>query len=91
VSFASQQSGLKAVESSVTLKESAVFALLKNAFMPTPAEIEMRARVNRIHTMTGPERVDGLVINIQRGVAYVAWPNGDTTIESLRHLVPIID
>ena len=68
-----------------------MFALLKNAFIPTQAEIEMRARVNRIHTMTGPERVDGLVININRGVAYVAWPNGDTTIESLRHLVPIID
>jgi hypothetical protein len=41
--------------------------------------------------MTGPERVDGLVININRGVAYVAWRNGDTTIESLKHLVPIID
>jgi hypothetical protein len=50
-----------------------------------------RIKGNRIHTMTGPERVDGLVININRGVAYVAWRNGDTTIESLKHVVPIID
>lgn len=68
-----------------------MFALLKSALAPNHSEIEMRARVNRIHTLTGPERVDGLVINLNRGVAYVSWPNGDTTIESVRHLVPIID
>jgi hypothetical protein len=68
-----------------------VLALLRSALAPSHAEIEMRARVNRIHTVTGPERVDGLVINLNRGVAYVAWPNGDTTIESVKHLVPIVD
>jgi hypothetical protein len=71
-------------------KEFLVFALLKNALISTQAEIELRARVNRIHNLTGPERTDGLVINLNRGVAYVAWPNGDTTIESVRHLVTII-
>ena len=68
-----------------------MFALLKSALTAPHSPIEMRARVNRIHTVTGPERVDGLVINLNRGVAYVAWPNGDTTIESVKHLVPIID
>jgi hypothetical protein len=67
-----------------------VFALLKTIFPPRQ-DIEVRARVNRIHTATGPERVDGLVINTSRGVAYVTWPNGETTLESVRHLVPIID
>ena len=68
-----------------------MFALLRSALAPNHSEIEMRARVNRIHTLTGPERVDGLVITLHRGVAYVSWPNGDTTIESVKHLVPIID
>jgi hypothetical protein len=68
-----------------------VFALLKNVLAPTPSRIEMRARVNRIHGLSGPERTDGLVVNLHRGVAYVTWPDGDTTIESTRHLVPIID
>ena len=68
-----------------------MFALLKNVLLPTQSEIEMRARVNRVHNLTGPERTDGLVVNLHRGVAYVAWPNGETTVESTRHLVPIID
>ena len=67
-----------------------MFALLKTIFPPRE-EIEVRARVNRIHNLTGAERVDGLVINTSRGVAYVSWPNGETTLESVRHLVPIID
>jgi len=68
-----------------------LFALLKSILSPTAEDIEIRARVNRVHTLTGPERVDGLVINVARGVAYVSWPNGETTLESVRHLVPIID
>jgi hypothetical protein len=68
-----------------------VFALLKNLIHSPIPEIQARARVNRIHNLTGPERVDGFVINLHRGVAYVAWPNGETTVESVRHLVPIID
>jgi hypothetical protein len=68
-----------------------VFALLRNAFALDHAELEPRTRVNRMHTLSGPERIDGLVINLNHGLAYVAWPNGDTTIESVRHLVPIID
>ena len=40
--------------------------------------------------MLGPERTDGLVINVHRGVANVAWPNGETTVESVKHLVPIV-
>lgn len=68
-----------------------MFALLKSVLTPAPSAIEMRTRVNRIHNLTGPERTDGLVVNLHRGVAYVAWPNGDTTVESTKHLVPIID
>ena len=64
--------------------------LLKNLLISANPEIEARARVNRIHNLTGPERVDGLVVNLNRGVAYVAWPNGETTVESVRHLVAII-
>lgn len=67
-----------------------MLALLKNVLSPSRCEIEPQARVNRIHTLTGPERIDGFVINVSHGLAYVAWPNGDTTIESVRHLVPII-
>jgi hypothetical protein len=67
-----------------------VLALLKNVLSPSHCEIEPQARVNRIHTLTGPERIDGYVINVSHGLAYVAWPNGHTTIESVRHLVPIV-
>ncbi len=67
-----------------------MLALLKNILTPSHCEIEPRARVNRIHTLIGPERIDGLVINVTQGLAYVAWPNGDTTVESTKHLVPII-
>jgi hypothetical protein len=67
-----------------------VLALLRNILTPPHCEIEPRARVNRIQTVIGPERVDGLVINVSGGLAYVAWPNGDTTVESTKHLVPII-
>ena len=67
-----------------------MLSLLKTIFSPQP-ELEVRTRVNRIHNMTGAERTDGLVINTRYGVAYVAWPNGETTMESVRHLVPIVD
>ena len=67
-----------------------MLALLKNILTPSHCEIEPRVRVNRIHTLIGPERIDGLVINVTQGLAYVAWPNGDTTVESTKHLVPII-
>lgn len=68
-----------------------MLAVLKTFLAPANTDIEVRTRVNRVHNMLGPERTDGLVINIHRGVAYVAWPNGETTIENLKHLVPIID
>jgi len=71
------------------LQELSMLALLKILFSPRD-EIGVRARVNRIHTITGPERIDGLVLNVRRGIAYVSWPNGDTTRESVRHLVAII-
>jgi len=67
-----------------------MLALLRILFFPPREEIDVRARVNRIHTVTGPERTDGLVLNVSRGMAYVSWPNGDTTIERVRHLVAII-
>jgi hypothetical protein len=67
-----------------------VLAALKSILSSADAEIRIRARVNRVHNLLGPERVDGLVINIKRGVAYVAWPDGETTIESIKHLVPIV-
>ncbi len=67
-----------------------MLALLKSVLTPAHCEIEPRDTVNRIHTVIGPERVDGLVINVSGGLAYVAWPNGDTTVESTKHLVPII-
>jgi len=70
--------------------EVEVLAVLKSILSSADAEIRIRSRVNRVHNMLGPERVDGLVINIHRGVAYVAWPNGETTIESTRHLVAIV-
>ena len=67
-----------------------MLALLRSVLSPSHCEIEPRVRVNRVHTLMGPERVDGLVINVNRGLAYVAWPNGGTTVESTKHLVPII-
>ena len=76
--------------SSRTEREFGVLALLKSVLSPSHLKIEPRSRVNRIQSLIGPERVDGLVINVNRGVAYVAWPNGDTTMESTKHLVPIV-
>jgi hypothetical protein len=67
-----------------------VSVLLRSVLFPAHCEIEPRSRVNRVNTLIGPERIDGLVINVNHGLAYVAWPNGDTTVESTRHLVPII-
>jgi hypothetical protein len=67
-----------------------VLALLRSVLSPSHLKIEPRARVNRVQTLIGPERIDGLVINVNQGVAHVAWPNGDTTMESTKHLVPII-
>jgi len=67
-----------------------VLAALKNVLTPAAAGIEPRTRVNRVHNILGAERVDGLVINVNRGVAYVSWPNGETTIESVKHLVEIV-
>jgi hypothetical protein len=67
-----------------------VLAVLKTFLTQSNAHIEIRARVNRTHNLLGPERTDGLVLNIRRGVAYVAWPDGETTIESVKHLVPIV-
>jgi hypothetical protein len=67
-----------------------VLAVLKTFLTPSNADIKIRARVNRVHNMLGPERTDGLVLNVHRGVAYIAWPDGETTIESIKHLVPIV-
>lgn len=67
-----------------------MLAVLKTMLTPANADIQIRGRVNRVHSVLGPERIDGLVINLNRGVAYVAWPNGETTIESVRYLVAII-
>jgi len=68
-----------------------VLTLLKNILITNHEKIAVRARVNRMHNITGPERTDGLVMNVQGGVAYVVWPNGDTTQESVKHLVPIVE
>ena len=68
-----------------------MFAFLKMIFSPEQEDIGVRTKVNRLHTLNGPERIDGLVINTKHGVAYVVWPNGETTLESVRHLVPIVD
>ena len=67
-----------------------MLAVLKTFLTPLNADIKIRARVNRVHNLLGPERTDGLVLNVHRGVAYVAWPDGETTIESIKHLVPIV-
>jgi len=66
-----------------------VLALLQKILI-SPRDIGPRVRVNRIHTLIGPERIDGLVIKVVHGLAWVAWPNGDTTVENTKHLVPII-
>lgn len=70
--------------------DSEVLSALKTMLTAAEADIRVRTRVNRMHNLLGPERIDGLVINLQRDVAYVAWPNGETTVESTRYLVPII-
>ncbi len=67
-----------------------MLALLRSVLSPSHCEIEPQTRVNRVNTLIGPERIDGVVINVNHGLAYVAWPNGDTTVESIRQLVPII-
>jgi hypothetical protein len=85
-----QNAAVEVLSMSSSNKELAVLALLRSVLSPSHCEIEPRGRVNRIHTLIGPERIDGLVINVNGGLAYVAWPNGDTTVESTKHLVPII-
>jgi hypothetical protein len=70
--------------------EIALLAVLKNVLTPANADIAPHARVNRVHSILGPERIDGLVISVTRGMARVAWPNGQTTVESIRYLVPIV-
>jgi len=70
--------------------EKAVLAALKTIFTPADRGVGVRTRVNRVHNLLGPERTDCLVINVHRGIANVAWPNGETTVESVKHLVPIV-
>jgi len=67
-----------------------MLAVLKNVFTAANPDIAPRIRVNRAHNILGPERIDGLVINVKRGIAHVAWPNGETTVERTKHLVPIV-
>jgi hypothetical protein len=67
-----------------------VLAALMNFFSPAESDIAVRSRVNRVHNILGAERVDGLVINVSRGVAHVAWPNGETTVESIKYLCTIV-
>ena len=67
-----------------------MLGVFKTLFSAPAAPIDVRTRVNRVHNLLGPERTDGLVVNLHRGVANVAWPNGETTIERVKHLVPII-
>lgn len=67
-----------------------VLATLKNLLSPEQPAIALRARVNRVHNHLGPERLEGLVVKLHGDVAYVAWPDGETTIESVRHLAVIV-
>ena len=71
-------------------RNAVLAAVLKTLLTPANADIAIRTRVNRPHNIHGPERIDGLVININRSLAYVAWPNGETTVESVKHLVTIV-
>lgn len=63
---------------------------LKNLLSPERPAIAVRTRVNRVHNHLGPERLDGLVVKLHGDVAYVAWPDGETTIESVRQLAQIV-
>jgi hypothetical protein len=71
-------------------RNAVLAAVLKTLLTPANADIAIRTRVNRPHNIHGPERIDGLVININRSLAHVAWPNGETTVESVKHLVTIV-
>jgi hypothetical protein len=66
-------------------------SMLRRLFAARTAQIRAQAKVNRIHGFRGPEKTDGVVGSVHDGYAYVEWPNGDRSLESVSDLVPIVD
>ncbi|AZN37468.1 hypothetical protein [Iodobacter ciconiae] len=64
---------------------------LYHFFFSTSQNITINTRVNRIATIDGSEKIDGLVMKVEGGRARVCWNKGEKTQEDLRNLVTVVD
>ncbi|WP_293931497.1 hypothetical protein [Iodobacter sp.] len=64
---------------------------LYNLFFSASQNIAIHSRVNRIATVDGSEKIDGLVMKIEGNSARVCWSKGEKTQENIGNLVAIID
>jgi hypothetical protein len=66
-----------------------MIAVLKAVLKTRRPSIAPRTAVNLVNMFNGPERTDGVVEAIYGDRAYVEWPNGAKSFESVRRLVRI--
>ena len=66
-----------------------MLSVLRSAFNTRRPSIGPRSVVNLVHVFSGPERTDGVVEAIYGDRAYVEWPNGAKSFESVKRLVRI--
>jgi hypothetical protein len=64
---------------------------LYHLFFSASQNIAINTRVNRIATIDGSEKIDGLVMKVEGSRARVCWSKGEKTQEDLRNLVSIVD
>ncbi|QBC43464.1 hypothetical protein [Iodobacter fluviatilis] len=64
---------------------------LYNLFFCASNNIAIHSRVNRIATVDGSEKIDGLVMKIEGNSARVCWSKGEKTQENIGNLVAIVD
>jgi hypothetical protein len=66
-----------------------MLSALRAALNTRRPSIVPRSAVNLVNAFNGPERTDGVVEAIYGDHAYVEWPNGAKSYESLKRLVRI--
>ena len=66
-----------------------MLSVLRAALNTRRPSIAPRSVVNLVNAFHGPERTDGVVEAIYGDQAYVEWPNGVKSYESLKRLVRI--
>lgn len=64
---------------------------LYHFFFSSSHNIAINSRVNRIATVDGSEKIDGLVMKVEGGRARVCWTKGEKTQEDLHNLIAIVD